>query len=318
MLPISCQAPRHRQARIANGTAPDNRARIAAEVERRMVTSVFGRRDSEWALSHAIDRARHFIYLETQGFGSTHLLYNLNTNDPVTIDGTHDLLSKLALRLLNTPSLRLILCFPQLTDYPTRFHKHVQYELKDRQYRLEREFPLNQVVALHPVGYPGRPASLATTVMIVDDVWALVGSSTVRRRGLRYDGSTDLVLTDTVYENGVWPSIARFHQQLMANRLGIAPTDGAFPNGGGPVPNPSFTRLYDGRSAFELVREMLAQGGAGTIAPFHRVLASVSPVDPYPCSVLDSACYNSDGEEVLAASQVWTQLLLEMGLTGNP
>jgi hypothetical protein len=303
---------------INGGNAPDNRARIAAEVERRMVTSVFGRHDSEWALSHAIDQARHFIYLETPGFGSTHLIYDLNTNNPVTIDGTHDLVSKLALKLLNTPSLRLILCLPQLTDYPTRFYNHIQYELKDRQYRLERDFPLRQVVVFHPVGYPGRPASLATTVMVVDDAWALVGSSTFRRRGLRYDGSTDLVFTDTVYENGICPSIARFRQLLMANRLGIAPTDGTFPNGGGPVPNPGFTRLYDGRTAFGLVQEMLAQGGTGTIEPFHRVLGSVSPVDPYPCSALDTACYNPDGDELLAAPQVWTQLLLEMGLTGNP
>jgi hypothetical protein len=303
---------------ITAGTAPDNRSRIAAEVERRLVTSVFGRHDSEWALSHAIDHAKHFIYLETPGLSSTHLLYNLNTNDPVTIDGTHDLLSKLALKLINSPSLRLVLCLPRLTDYPTRFHNHIQYELKDRQYRLERDFPLRQVVAFHPLGYPGRPASLATTVMIVDDVWALVGSSTVRRRGLRYDGSTDLVLTDTVYENGSCPSIARFRQQLMANRLGIAPIDGTFPNGGGPVPNPGFTRLYDGRTAFDLVQELLAQGGAGSIEPFHRVLSLVSPLDPYPCSALDTACYNPDGEQVLAAPQVWAQLLLEMGLTGTP
>jgi hypothetical protein len=253
----------------------------------------------------------HFIYLETPGFSSTHLVYDLSTNDPVTVDSTRDLLARLALKLVTNPALRLILYCPKLTDYPTRYSNHTDFELKDRQYRLEREFPLNQVVAFHPVGYPGRPASLATTVMIVDDVWALVGSSTVRRRGLRYDGSTDLVFTDTVYENGSCPSLARFRQVLMANRLGVAPVDGNFPN-------PGYTRLYDGRTAFDLVREMLAHGGAGTIEPFHRLMDSISPADPYPCDPIDAACYNPDGEEVLDSQQVWAQLLLEMGLISNP
>jgi len=128
---------------ITAGTANDNRGRIATEVERRMVTSIFGRRDTEWALRQAITQARQFIYLETPGFGSTHLLYNPGDNDPVQINVTYDLLAQLASALSTNPALRLILCFPKLTDYPARFSNHVAYELKDQQYRLEREFPLN-------------------------------------------------------------------------------------------------------------------------------------------------------------------------------
>jgi len=91
---------------------------------------------------------------ETPGFGSTHLLYDLNTDGAALVDGNSDLLARLALKLAANPALRLILCCPKLTYYPERFSNHIGYELKDRQYRLEREFPLNQVAAFHPIGYP--------------------------------------------------------------------------------------------------------------------------------------------------------------------
>ena len=93
---------------------------------------------------------------ETPGFGSTHLLYDLNTDGAALVDGNSDLHARLALKLAANPALRLILCCPKLTGYPERFSGHIRYELKDRQYRLEREFPSSQVAAFHPIGYPGR------------------------------------------------------------------------------------------------------------------------------------------------------------------
>jgi len=92
---------------------------------------------------------------ETPGFGSTHLLYDLNTDGAALVDGNSDLHARLALKLAANPALRLILYCPKLTDYPERFSNPIAYELKDLQYRLEREFPLNQVAAFHPIGYPG-------------------------------------------------------------------------------------------------------------------------------------------------------------------
>jgi hypothetical protein len=46
------------------------------------------------------------------------------------------------------------------------------------------------------MGFPGRTSRLESTVVIVDDVWTMVGSSTLRRRGLSFDGGSDLVFTD--------------------------------------------------------------------------------------------------------------------------
>jgi hypothetical protein len=54
---------------------------------------------------------------ETPGFGSTHLLYDLNTDGAALVDGNSDLHARLALKLEANPALRLILCSPKLTGY---------------------------------------------------------------------------------------------------------------------------------------------------------------------------------------------------------
>ena len=90
--------------------------------------------------------------------------------------------------------------------------------------QLLENFPSSRVFAFHPIGFPGRRSRLEATVVIVDDVWALVGASTFRRRGLTFDGATDVVLTDTVLEESVCPALRDFRRGLLAARLGIAPT----------------------------------------------------------------------------------------------
>jgi hypothetical protein len=68
--------------------------------------------------------------------------------------------------------------------------------LSDRRARI-LGLPPERVVFFHPIGFPGRPSRIESTVVIVDNTWAMVGSSTFRRRGLTFDGGSDLVFTDT-------------------------------------------------------------------------------------------------------------------------
>jgi hypothetical protein len=112
-----------------------------------------------------------------------------------------------------------------------------------------------QTVSFHPIGFPSRYSRVESHVVIVDDVWALVGGSSFRRRGLTFDGSSDLVLTDTQVVNGRSPGIRDFRRALMAARLGI-PAD---------ADHPSYVQLYDGRRSFDLVRSTLQAGGLGKI-----------------------------------------------------
>jgi hypothetical protein len=107
----------------------------------------------------------------------------------------------------------------------------------------------------HPIGFPGRYSRIESHVVIVDDVSALIGGSTFRRRGLSFDGSSDLVLTDTQLVNARAASIRDFRRAIMAARLGIA----------ADASHPSYIQLNDGRQSFDLVRSILQSDGLGYI-----------------------------------------------------
>ncbi len=53
--------------------------------------------------------------------------------------------------------------------------------------KLAQDSP-GRVVAFSPVGFPGRWSAIRSTVVLIDDVYALVGTSHLRRRGMTFDG----------------------------------------------------------------------------------------------------------------------------------
>jgi hypothetical protein len=111
------------------------------------------------------------------------------------------------------------------------------------------------------VNFPGRPARLDSTLVIVDDVWAMIGSSAFRRRGLTFDGGSDLVFTDTVLHNGVCSSIRDLRRKVMAARLGIPKTEASSISTMSVMPHPDYVRLGDGTEAFYVIRDLLAEQG---------------------------------------------------------
>ena len=263
------------------------RDRVYAELERRLVSAVYGRRDTEWALTKGINHARRFIYIESPGLCST----RLDSNGAPASD---DLLNVIANRVMQVPTLRVVICIPRFPDYPESVPDFIQYELADRANRL-LSLTAGRVRVFHPIGFPGRPVRLDTTTVVVDDVWALIGSSTLRRRGLSFDASSDLVLTDTVYERGHCPAIAEFRRRLMASRLGLAATEGN-------MTQPSYARLRDGVEAYEVVDDMLQNGGAGRIEPlYERPDPNFDPSDW-------ASKANPDGATVANDPQLWSEL----------
>jgi hypothetical protein len=231
---------------------------IAAELIRELSSSAFGRRESQWALANAITTARHFIYIETPGFGST-----IDSSQASPPPYALDLIAKLAAQLQNRPGLRLMICCPKYPDFAPGYEGMASYEVQDR-YNVvlgnpvegvASQLPTAQTVAFHPIGFPGRYSRIETNLVIVDDCWMLIGGSTFRRRGFTFDGSSDLVLTDTQVENGRSPAIRDFRRALLAARLGI-PTD---------QEHPSYVQLFDGQRAFSLIRQTLQGGGLGKI-----------------------------------------------------
>jgi hypothetical protein len=238
------------------GLNENTRERLFNELHREVMSSCFGRRDAQWAFSNAINNARRFIYIESPGFGATRKTYP-GTPPAYALD----LLDQIRARLDVATGLRVIVCTPKFPDFAAGYEPMASNEAEDRRTRI-LALPDARVVSFHPVGFPGRPSRLESTVVIVDDVWALIGSSTFRRRGLTFDGGSDLVFTDTDLVNGRSPVIANFRRQLMATRLGVRASE---TNSFGTMPDANFIRLNDGVEAFAVIREMLVAGGLGKI-----------------------------------------------------
>jgi hypothetical protein len=255
---------------------------VAQEILRECATSAFGRRDTQWALESALAQARHFVYIETPGFCST-------ADDSVTPLPSYavDLIAVLNQRMLDLPGLRVMVCVPKYPDFATGFEGMAAYEVLDRYNVLvgqpsahpviANQLPTAQTVGFHPIGFPGRYSRIESTVIIIDDCWAVVGGSTFRRRGFTFDGSSDLVLTDTQLVNGRSPSIRDFRKALMAQRLGITED----PN------QPAYVQLNDGQRSFQLIRQTLVAGGLGNIDLWWNGLTP--HVTPTPPLTLDQA-----------------------------
>jgi len=269
------------------GITPQNRERLYDELKRELVTSAFGRRDAQWALGQAIDNARHFIYIESAGFTATRKDYAA-AGETVPSENYHlDLIEKLQNRLGEVPGLHLIICTPKTPDYGKGYEPFAAFEAHSRN-ALIRNLPKERVVSFHPVGFPGRPSRLESTAVIVDDLWAIIGSSTFRRRGLTFDGGSDLVLTDTERIGGKSPLISNFRRRLLATRLGIREksTDDF-----GTLSDPNFIRLNDGIESFYLIREMLIAGGLGKVGRLFKA------PEPPPTDGLSIDFVNPDGQE---------------------
>jgi hypothetical protein len=153
---------------------------------------------------------------------------------------------------------------PRLGDFEAVTHAPwLRTALKHRKEAIEylTNFDRNRVAAFHPVGFPGRPAAIRSTTVIVDDVWCLSGTSHFRRRGLTFDGSVDVACLDRAMTDGYSGSIAAYRRLLMAHRLGVNPA------GGVPAATPLWVRLYRPDSAFDAVADLLQQGGLGRCTP---------------------------------------------------
>jgi hypothetical protein len=136
------------------------------------------------------------------------------------------------------------------------------------------------VVVFHPIGFPGRPLRLMTNVVVVDDVWALIGSSTIRRRGMTFDGGVDVALFDRTIRDGHGAAIRDLRRRLMAAHLGVKPP------ATGEVPHANWVQLNDGPSAFRAIKQLLDQGGAGMIEPLWD--GHIPGVTPIPSSSFPS------------------------------
>ncbi|MGJ7033530.1 hypothetical protein [Niabella hirudinis] len=276
-----------------NALAESDKERLYNELKRELSASCFGRRDTQWALQEAIRNARQFIYIETPGFSFT--------QGSQAADYTVDLVQELQDQLAAKPGLKLILCTPRQPDFTKKYDQWIRSEVKER-FSIISNLPAKQVVAFHPIGFPGRPSNLEQTVVIADDVWALTGSSAFRRRGLTFDGSSDLVITDLQQSNGSSPLIKDLRIRLLKQRLGIPDSD---------TTSSRSLQLQNIRTTFKMIRETLVAGGLGKI---ERLWNGHEEGIAYADPTIDKDLANPDGLEFNTLSAAVYTIFTDLAL----
>ncbi len=193
----------------------DPAGRVARALDRRFLAAARGAREGATALVAAIRRAEEFVYLETPAL------------DDRSFGGTDDaihLLDALITRMADRPGLRVLVCAPVFFDVgiPKAFQRVRDRELRTALDRLAGGDREARVAVFSPSAGPARTLKLATTTAIIDDAWAMVGTTHLWRRGLSYDSSYAVTVYDDRLEDGRPQEILAFRRQICADRLGVS------------------------------------------------------------------------------------------------
>ena len=191
------------------GVGPD-RQRAAARLAR---AGVHGLQEGLESLLAAMRRAQDLVYVETPAFDDL----------PIGVEA-RAWWTVLANRLAAAPNLHVILACagapgPQT---PVALWSRLRQRMRSA---LDALPPASaaRVVAFEPLAGRGRPLRFAATVVVVDDVWAMAGSTHLTRRGLSFDGSLAVATFERNLSDGVSAPVAAFRRASLAARLGVAP-----------------------------------------------------------------------------------------------
>jgi hypothetical protein len=231
-----------------------NETQLLGELERESQTAGSGQHDALLSLARALAQAEDYIYVEGPAFSATSF----------GNDGGLDLIALIEQRLSNVPRLKVIICLPRLPDFTATKANWMRAAFAQRAAavtKLAQDAP-GRVVAFSPVGFPGRWSAIRSTVVLVDDVYALVGTSHLRRRGMTFDGGVDVASMDRQLDGwGVCSQLAAFRQALVARKLGVDVPSGP------AATTALWTRLARPESLFAALVELLAEGGQGHCSP---------------------------------------------------
>jgi hypothetical protein len=239
----------------------DNEERIRRQLQREIATAKRGQRDAMWSLARAVAEAREYVWIESPTF--LHTAYvTAGSPDPSLVDLTALLMARMG----TNPLLKVMICVPRQPDFAAGKPPFVRAAYRDRKAALEDLISAapDRVATFHPIGFPGRDSVGRSTIVLVDDAYAMVGSSHWRRRGMSFDGGCDVTLLDRrLNDRGSGATLAEFRQSLMAARLGIpaatTPTNASA----------LWARLAEPESAFDVLRDLLQQGGLGRCSPVY-------------------------------------------------
>lgn len=186
---------------------------VTRALDRRLLVGQHGARESAFALASAFDRAQDFIYIETP---------SLDALEHGPDDDRLNLLNRLIDRLAARKGLRVLICVPSRLAPGTpkklqAIRDHLLLEAMDQL----REGAQDRVALFSPGAGAGRDLRMATTTVIVDDVFAMTGTTHLSRRGLTFDSSLAATVFDERLEDGRPREIMLFRRSLIAGRLGV-------------------------------------------------------------------------------------------------
>ena len=197
---------------------------IARALDRRLMAAGRGAQEGVRSAIAAIQRAEDFIYLETPAL-DVHEFGDVGDE----LAESWWPLNEIKVRLDEVPSLRLILCtsLHAAPGTPPVLERVRNQALVDALIELfgspfsEGPARSDRIAVFAPSAGPGRSLRLASTTVIVDDAYALTGTTHLWRRGLSFDSSLAVAAFDELLDDGRPSEIRRFRRSLIAGRLGL-------------------------------------------------------------------------------------------------
>ncbi len=269
---------------------------VLRAIDRRLLGSARGYRETATALAAAFTRAQDFVYLETPALDGL----PIGTGD-VTLNAWQALVDRAGAN----PALQILICLPtRLSPGAPKKLQRVRDKGVLAALDALRTVAGDRLAVFTPATGPGRSLHLDVTSVVVDDAWALTGGTHLWRRGLSFDSSLAVAVFDERLTNGRPAEVVAFRQALIAGRLGLAP--GLLP------PDPE--------ELVRAVKALSARGGGLRLSPD----PIVAP-DPVP-SDLDVSVWNPDGSPndtfnfmtFLAGLAVGVQAELVAEIPGSP
>jgi hypothetical protein len=186
---------------------------IVRAADRRMLIAARGAREGATSMVAALRRAEDFVYIETPALDDTTLGQS---------DDQLALWQALKDRMAERRALSVLICVPvrHMPGMPVPMRR-VRDALLMEAIAALRSQGAERVAVFSPSAGPGRTLRLASTTVIVDDVYALTGTTHLWRRGLSFDSSLAVAVFDETLEAGRPAEIRRFRRRLVADRLGL-------------------------------------------------------------------------------------------------
>jgi phosphatidylserine/phosphatidylglycerophosphate/cardiolipin synthase-like enzyme len=218
---------------------------------------------------NAIRRARRFVYIEEQYLtmvdAADHAAL-LASPDPLAFvpSDPDTIAAALRARLVGPAPLEFVaILIPRRLDEDPRFADGVLYEMRKRfiaflTHGLTDEQKRDRLLVFHLRNRTGQFTYVHAKNMVVDDVWASIGSSNLGYRSMTYDGEINCDVIDGAIDRGARRYARDFRIALWREHLRLG-------SGGGPL-------VLDPRRGFEMLRA----AAEGNLARPHHV----APYDP--------------------------------------